>query len=522
MPVRRYPVPPGRMYVLAVTSLALFLAGLVLWPAPRPRYTAAVTVAQWPVGAIASKPAVAPRHFRLEPASRGGAAAEFTSEEALRYVWTQLNPRGSAASPASPAEFSALHRQIEVAASPGAAANQTLYTVRFTADSPERAVAAADLLARRFVAGRDGSRRSDATEQLERDERLEQAAEARQKLADAASAMDEFLARHFAELSEIEKINAAHRGTGGGRHAALANLTGPQLAPPQETHAGRRDDSTRDPVRELAELRHRRDQLLADLTPAHPEILRLDAAIRTLEREVDARSRPQGGAGEQPSDPAEPAFGDLFRDPPAPPDRSSPTEAAPAQGASPIGAKQLEKLQAAAREYAPLKAAYAEALRRYDEISQAGLAAGLPAASVQRAEIIEPVRLVGHTGGRPAPWRIFAVALGSLGIGGLFALAAGRKSSAPAFADPAEVETALDLPVVGTVSTSGRGAAALLGKQPAARRLATMATRIAECVLAVLLFGFLLAVALDSPLAARFLEDPFAAVSQASRRLLGG
>ncbi|MHB1034699.1 MAG: GumC domain-containing protein [Pirellulales bacterium] len=426
--------------MFGATGLAILALGYFVSRQVPAKYTASAVVYE-------RRPAAAAPSENAQPGRQPLAG----DAEAIRQeVLAEANLRRAIAemkldSGTQPSELAARFRE-DLCVEVSDASNQGTrrLTIASTGDNAEQAATLVNLLAQYYVGGRNRSAET-ASNRAEGDYRAaRQAAEmARRDRAKAETELDAFLDLHFAELTAAPSADFSRppapegnpRETSAPLPASGPALTATSVAPP----LGR--TQANEVKAKLDALIARRAELLVRMTPEHPEVQDLEAKIAELQQEL-ATMGPYG----KPSGPAESSPSKDI----AAPSRVDAVPAEPALAAQHAEARRLYQTRKEVRD---------QAEESYDRLARAERVAweNRVVRSKPDLRVVEFAR----TPTRPdRPTRMLVTALAvvlAVFAGAGMAFAAGRGEAT--FASLAEVEAALQVPVVGVISgTSNRPA----------------------------------------------------------------
>ncbi len=254
---------------------------------------------------------------------------------------------------------------------------------------------------------------------------------------------------------------------------------------------------------QLIAMEAHRNRLLLRRTSDHPLVVDAEASIRRLKKLME--TVPEF----QPKGPAETAL---------PP----PTEERREDDPNPLRKKSrdvlLAEIQSSAeyqekdRQYLAARDAYQAAAGRVKYLTGRP-----PPRRSERAEILQPSRVVERHGGRPTRGRMLTLALASASVGLAFALIKVISDVFPVLISTADVERALNLPAFGEIATSdGPEISQTVRAIPSVVRLATAAGETALCAVCVLLISLAI---MDQVFAVQIRQDPFSAYSYAIHRV---
>ena len=523
---------PGRFYVFAISASAIFLACLALWRSPVVEYMASAKISHQFVqtathgGGTALPGQAETTGTGHDPAAE--IAAEITAESNLKRVLDELavptaKQGGEAASDPAPLTPEQLRQRLKVSTDAGHLPGQQLITVSYTGRGAKRSVALVENLARHYVQSQSqaGSAREAADEPYQ--QALREADVAHLQALHAHGKLDAFLADHFDRLQAYVKAERQLRqsspvsppwqsGTDAdnpyqSEGAADAQSERPEQKPPGAAWLGLR--------RFVDQLTLRRDQLLVDRTPAHPEVQGIQLEIEKLNRRL-AEMRPPPPAGDEPA-PYDERSGTPQRtagEPRAPP----PADNRRVPLTDLLGDRLAVETVA---HYETLRQACDAAHRRHNEATRTERSArqrSVPPGTVHAA-IVEPARLAKRQFDGSSSRRITLIGILALIIGSSVSFASRVRACEKTIASEGQADKLLGVPVVGAISTTDGPP---IPKRGSARvRLVHGATLAAELTVAAFFLGFVVSAMADRQFAVQFAQDPLAAFYHVMHQLSG-
>jgi hypothetical protein len=243
--------------------------------------------------------------------------------------------------------------------------------------------------------------------------------------------------------------------------------------------------------RQLGELQQRRIDLLSRLTPSHPVFQDLNLAIAELERRIEAKSPDIAGPGLQ----------------------AASVPMVSAEGGRQIRAAAKQRYQelliAAGRERREYEAALQSERSSWNAYSGAAIGGAASRSSG-----------VGKPAETPRPFLAVAVlALMSAGWG-IGAAAAVRRVTAT-FHSASEIESELELPVLGNLAFAGSGSTATTPVPPADPAWVRRTVAIGEVVLVVCIGLVVLLALVNMPFLRRLMADPVSGIFEGIAKLRG-
>lgn len=414
-----------------------------------------------------------------------------------------------------------LRKWVAVRAAPQPELGRTLVTVRYTGDHEETVVWFVDRLAAQFVADAEGAA-DRAIEQFRAEQTMviQRQQEAQSKMDQAKGVMDQFVQERLVELESAQESDLRDARLGRGDRPAPQGGSAPVVATSSDAEptktpgtqpawvAPGSTENEPNPHwvvlrQQLIAMEAHRNRLLVHRTPEHPLVLEAEASIRRLKRlmETIPEFQPKAAAGKA---------------------LSSPAAEPRAEETNPLRKKSRDELLAEIKSSTEYQERHQEYLAA-DETYQAAasrvqyLAGRPPPRRSERAEIVQPSRMVERHGGRPTAGRMLTLAVVSASVGLAFALVKVTADVFPVLISTADVEVALDLPAFGEITTSdGPRVSKTLRAIPSIVRAATAAGETALCAVCVLLISLAI---MDQVFAVQIRRDPFSAYSYAIHRV---
>jgi hypothetical protein len=559
---RRTRRTPGSLYAFTVTLICVFLAGVMLAPPTPKSFLAEATVSL----------AESAEHTDAELLAR--LRKTIVSDETLRQVLTELGPPPGASPDLAGdwppySEIQRLQAVVRIESAGADSAGGRGVKLLVVDRGQDRALKTAKALAG-AASDVQGTPHGDAVA-IDPTMR-KQLLELRSAENEARQALDAFLRKQFQTADEDSSKSGKPEGVSSrkkpslikaGRHGGVARST-PRAADTREQWfilAAYGDAAPRRQLnpawlelqRQLEQLETKRNKLLEQLTPLHPQVQKIDVEMSDIRRRqykvpryLDAGESPatpttptdplpSGGTAETPNGtPTDPAItppGSAptiqtpmiespggFNGNPGITDLPSenPSTAAPPWQADP------EARAVVVAQYEALRDNYEHARRQLEEAEMllARSDDAVPQADGQVTQVhgVAAPRVVETYGGAPSGAALAIVGLLSLAAGAWVALSVRRATpTVDVLRTADDVNNALSLPLLGDL----RGKASAARKSPVRRRgqLACHAVRAAELLLAVFALAFLVVAMLDSPFLSEALSNPLAAVSQIMQRL---
>ena len=479
-----------RAYMLGVTALAVFLAGLLIVPTTEKQFQASATLL-------------------LETPQDGATAVEtlqrqLTTDDLLRRVLAKLGPPKGTENLYSEqfppySEIERVRQALHIEClTPGLTGRARLRLTTNTRD-PDRGIALIDGLISEAAGASSSSAPGVDALANEAIELL------RQEELSARQQLDSFLDQHFhTTLAGVQQaLDASSHVRAGGqgidesdfaaRDAADRRGAGEPIAREREENPAWRKLNE-----EFDQQSKQRAQMLEKFTALHPQVIAVDAKIKELQERLNATPR--------------------FIDSPLP---KSP--APPAGTTSPAAVTQASALTidttaiaGAEQDYRQLQARLTSA-RENLLVAEQAVGGDIPATVTPGVHVADGPRIARSWGGSPRGLGLGLLAVLALGAGAAVAWFAGPPTTAkPTLASSQQVRETLGLPVVGELSG---GNTAQPPADRARRQWAQRAVRGCELALLVLVAALLLTALLDSPFLAEAAENPLGAVPQIARRL---
>jgi hypothetical protein len=436
-----------RLLIFAATALVVFLAGLYCWPTGVRGYVAQAMLAvrAEQIGAASTQlPSLGDQNSAREV---------ILSAETLREALGQAGPppnvaRGAGEAFPSDAEIEFVRKHLSVARDSATDAEGIRLLLSYAGHDSVWSVAFLDRLAGQTVAALD--RRAAEEIALALAGQTESPLQLAERREDAArAALDGFLTRHFDALNYGETPVQGHA-----KLRRSPSDSEPRPALPMQTKINPKWQSLQD---RLAAEASKRDQLLLDRLPEHPQVREANVRIEALQRQLDKTPK-------------------FLSDEPLPASdrsaarRNAPSAVQPAQFAQEASTTQPASGSApvpeVGDEYERLLGELTEARearKAAERLAEARLLAepAQASATVLRGKIVADARLAQTLREAPSTGRLTVLALISVFAGACLAALIRMPGKSPTYTTVAEVEADLSLPVVGVVSTASPSAAVL-------------------------------------------------------------
>ncbi len=474
----------GRLYVLAVTALAVFLVGLV--------------VCGRPAGDHVANALLTHRVHADAAAFVTEAAAQIKSPANFRRAVTELslataNDRRALKLPSEKERDRWIDEnasRVEVSTSKAAHPDQTLITVQYRGENSALAVALVDNLAKHYVREHSPAGPQDG-DPVPAAQRQRDVASALARLQRSRQQLEAFLREHFDELQKLEDASTAvgsPKQTNGTMVKPADDVAAEQVVSPERAELQTL----------LAEFRRKSHDLLRQRTPQHPEVIDVQLQIEEIEARLAELKSEQSRARDVPHNSQRPKSEDVAPD------------AALVKAAIDIDAL-CSRFQTLHLAHEEASVAYDQAVRRQRQGWEQRLAA-----VASRVDMVRPAKIVWRGRQQLTAGRVLVLGLAALAFGLIVAWAAGPAKLASKLASVAEVRRLLRVPIVGAISTTDGPE---LPRRPQIRpRLVRFVTRASELTLAVSVLLVVLTTMVDSPVAGQFVDDPLGTFSETFSR----